>query len=56
MLEYDGDNTVNNRDSSSTDDDAVNNPGGSTVIKIGTDASHSKVNGDTGPGHIFRRK
>ena len=54
MLQSDGNNTVNDRDSSSIDDDTVNNPGKSTVIKISTDASRSKVNDDTCPGYVFR--
>lgn len=56
MLESDGNNTVNDRDSSSIDDDTVNNPGRSTVIKISTDASRSKVNDDTCPGHTYSEK
>ena len=56
MLQSDGNNTVNDRDSSSIDDDKVNNPGRSTVIKISTDASRSKVNDDTCPGHTCSEK
>ena len=53
MLESDSDNRVSSRGNSTNGQDIVKNPGKSTITKIGTDASRPKVNGVTGPGHVY---